>query len=96
MIRARSQKQKGVAAVIILSLQKKGQKQKRRWWVQNWVEQKTILGVYNTPLKELRIEDPQQFKLFLRMSTTDLEEIFRMVGPIIIKKRYCDEECDSS
>ena len=49
MIRARSQKQKGVAAVIILSLQKKGQKQKRRWWVQNWVEQKTILGVYNTP-----------------------------------------------
>ena len=86
MIRARSQKQKAAAIIIVLSLQKKRQKQKRRWWVRPRVERRSTSGAYNTLLKELRIEDPQQFKIFLRMSATDLEEILRVVGPLITKK----------
>ena len=44
------------------------------------------MGAYNNLMREISLEDPQQFRIFLRMTTDNLEEILRVVGPLISKK----------
>ena len=44
------------------------------------------MGAYSTLLNELKMEDPSQYRSFLRMTTEDLDEILRIIGPTISKK----------
>ena len=83
MLRAR--KRQAAAIVIVATLNKK-ERQKRKWWVRPWISRRSALGAYSTLLQELQVEDPQQFKSFLRMTANDLEEILKLVGPRISKK----------
>ena len=61
-------------------------KRERRWWVRPWIGGRNTLGACSTLLQELRVEDPQQFRIFLRMSAHDIEKILNLVGPIITKE----------
>ena len=54
-------------------------------WIRSWLACRDKLGAYHTLLQEMRVEDPQQFRLFLRIKTEHLEELLRMVGPKISK-----------
>ena len=43
-------------------------------------------GAYNDLMQEMTVEDPQQFRIFTRMSAaSNSEDILRVVGPIIAK-----------
>ena len=44
------------------------------------------MGAYNNLMREISVEDPQQFRIVLRMSADNLEEILRPVCPLISKK----------
>ena len=54
-------------------------------WIRSWLARRDDLGAYNRLLQEMRVEDAQQFRLFLRMKPEHLEELLRMVGPTISK-----------
>ena len=43
------------------------------------------MGAYKNLLQEITVEDPQQFRIFTRMSASNLEAILRHVGPLIAK-----------
>ena len=61
-------------------------KRKRRWSVRPWLARRNAMGA----------EDPQQFRIFLRLSAYNLEEILRLVGPLISKKDITMREAISS
>jgi hypothetical protein len=45
-----------------------------------------MYGAYANLVNELKIEDAQQFKIFIRMSAVDLEELLLHVGKYIKKQ----------
>ena len=51
-----------------------------------WLARKNATGADNGLMREISVEDPQQFRIFLRMRADNLEEIIRPVGPLISKK----------
>lgn len=53
--------------------------------VEKWVQRRHYLGAFSTLLRELCIEDPQQFRNFIRMSAEQYE-IFINIGPHIVKR----------
>ena len=61
-------------------------KRKRRWSVRPRLARRYPMGAYNNLMREISVEDPQQFRIFLRMIADNLEEILRLVGPLISKK----------
>ena len=44
------------------------------------------MGACNNLMREISVEDPQQFCIFVRMSADNLEEILRRVGSLVSKK----------
>lgn len=54
-------------AAYIFTVVKEKEKTKRLW-AREWILRRCDLGVHETLLYELRIEDPQQLDIFLRMS----------------------------
>lgn len=72
------------AAYIVLRLTKKTQK-KKRLWTRDWILKRCDVGVHETLLSELRIEDPKQLDNFLRMSNADFDYLLKLVGPNITK-----------
>ena len=43
------------------------QRRQRRWWIQPWILRRPILGQYDGLMPELRREDPQMFKNYIRV-----------------------------
>ena len=81
---AEIRKRQAAAAIVILNHYKKKEK-KRRWWVRPWLARRNAMGAYNNLMQEMIVEDPQQFRIFTRMSASNLEDVLRLVGPIIAK-----------
>lgn len=46
----------------------KSSRKKKKEWVSKWIQRRNKLGVTNTLLKELAIEDHKSFHNFLRMN----------------------------
>jgi hypothetical protein len=61
-----------VIGEMILLKHKKRKLKKNKEWVRKWIQRRNNLGVTNTLVKELAIEDPKSFYNFLRMN----EEMF--------------------
>ena len=78
------------AAVIITLLLKKKKKrksrQKRKVWVKHWLKSWQSLGVYETLQAELRYEDERSYKIYLRMTSENFEEIFQLIKDDIRKE----------
>ena len=79
-------KRQAAAAAVILIHYKQQKKRKRRWWLRPWLARGNAIGAYTNLMREISVEDPQLFRIFLRMSADNLEEILRLVGPLISKK----------
>ena len=43
------------------------------------------MGAYRNLMQKMSVEDPKQFRMFTRMSASNLEDILRLVGLIIAK-----------
>ncbi|KAG8239714.1 hypothetical protein J437_LFUL019072, partial [Ladona fulva] len=76
------------ALVIAYSILKRRRKseQKRSCWVKPWIMQQSEFSACSMLAKELRIEDPLQFRNFVRMSSQQLQLMVELLGPIIGKK----------
>ncbi len=66
-----------VTKVTAISKKRKRMRKKmhRSIWVKPWLGQRNDLGVDNTLLREFRLEDSDEYKTFLRMSTENFDEL---------------------
>ena len=78
-------KRKAVAAIVIWNAIKKERKRKNVGCESDPGLLIDELGAYHTLLHKMKVKDPQQFRLFLRMKAEHLEKLLRMVGPKISK-----------
>jgi hypothetical protein len=75
------------AALLVLCKHHNNKKKRNRTcWVREWILRREMYGAYANLVNELKIEDAQQFKIFIRMSAVDLEELLLHVGKYIKKQ----------
>ena len=48
-------------------------KRKRKTWVKGWIERRAEKGVYNNILNELRLDDAESYRRYLRMNMENFE-----------------------
>ena len=72
------------AAIILASpLPKKKKRKSRKVWVKSWLINKDTKSAYNNILRELRLDDVENFRRYLRMNTETFDELVRRVAPLI-------------
>nr|XP_022905462.1 uncharacterized protein LOC111417424 isoform X1 [Onthophagus taurus] len=84
-----SRRAKTAAALLVAEYwfrKEERKRKKRKIWVREWIERRNELGAFKSLVNELRIEDSQQFRNFIRMSSTELEDLLFIVGPKIQKQ----------
>ena len=83
---ARLREAKLAAAVYVALAINKRRKVKRKCWVKNWVRRRDRQGAYTQLMRELQLEDAQQFRNFTRLSAVEVQSLVNMLGPVIGKK----------
>ena len=58
-----------IVVVIILKKRKKKRRKKRKLWVKLWLSRRNERGIYNNLIQELRCEDVDEYKRFLKYLT---------------------------
>ena len=74
------------AAVVVAVVTKRRRKRKRKprsVWVKPWLEKRSKLGVYDTLIRELRLEEEEEYTKFLRMNAADFEEVLGLISIFI-------------
>ncbi|BET01103.1 protein Hydra magnipapillata [Nesidiocoris tenuis] len=74
------------ALIVALKLAKKRKFRKRECWVRKWVDRRIEFGACSTLVSELKLEDAQQFRNFIRMSAVQFESLLDLVKHQIVKK----------
>ena len=74
------------AVIIAGALLKKKKRKPRKWWVRIWLAARDKKSAYNNILQELRLDDKDYFRRYLRMNTVVFDELVRLVRPMIGKK----------
>lgn len=72
--------------IIAAALTKKKKRKKRSVWVKTWLLQRDIKGAYNNIIQELRLEDMENYRRYLRMNTETFEELLNRVTPLLKKQ----------
>lgn len=57
--------------------------EEKRIWVREWIKRRTVLGASENLLTELALEDPEEYRLCLRMKTENFEQLLNLVSPTI-------------
>ena len=57
----------------------------RKWWVKPWLRRRAVFGQYNQLMEELRLEDPESFRNYMRMDAEVFFSILERVEPYIRK-----------
>lgn len=81
--------QEVIAAALIVArtiLKRRKKKMKRKCWTREWIQRRFELGAGDALVKELEIEDSQQFRNFVRMTAIEVQFLIDLTGPIIAKK----------
>jgi len=63
---------------------KRRQKQERRFWIHEVISRRGELGEHYRLVQELR-HDPERFRRYFRMSTSQFDMLFDLIGPKIEK-----------
>jgi len=63
---------------------KRRQKQERRFWIHEVISRRGELGEHYRLVQELR-HDPEHFRRYFRMSTSQFDMLFDLIGPKIEK-----------
>lgn len=66
----------GSAIEMYNSLSKTSKKRNRKKWMKDWLLERESKGAYSNILQELRLQDHEHFRKYLRMNTTTFEVIF--------------------
>jgi len=73
------------SSIIIISKCRK-RKRTRKVWTQNWLKQRPKFGVYDTLLREFRLESEADYFNFLRMSPNVFDHLLELVQTDITKQ----------
>ena len=68
------------------NMRKKKQRKKRTLWVRHWISRRGRLGASNNLLRELKLEEPTDYKNFLRMNGQQFDQLLEKVKYRISKK----------
>lgn len=74
-------------AIAYRNIYKRKKRRERRLWAKNWLLERGQSFGNERLLHELRYNEPQDFKNFLRMDGDAFDEILELVSPWIKKKR---------
>ena len=55
----------------------------RRLWVRKWIRRRETRGASALLLKELSVEDPQEYRLCLRLTPESFETLLNFIAPVI-------------
>lgn len=75
-----------LAFIIAYKIVKKRKVKKKECWVRKWVDRRNEFGACSTLVNELRLEDAQQFRNFIRMSAVQFELLLNLVKHQIVKQ----------
>ena len=78
-----------IVFAVLLKRRKKSKRKKRSAWVKPWLQKRTQLGIYDTLLQELRLEEEEDYKKFLRMSTETFDELLQLISNDIPQTSLC-------
>lgn len=59
---------------------------RRRIWVREWIERRSDVGFIETLYGEIRSEDPEMYRNFVRMSAADFDLLLEKITPLIQKQ----------
>ena len=76
------------SAIIIGFLAKKRRRNRknRKIWVKKWLAARDSKGAYNNLIQELRLDDAESYRRYLRMNTHTFEELLCNVTPKLEKQ----------
>lgn len=61
-------------------------RRERRMWVREWIDKRSEVGFAERLYEEIKAEDPEMYKNFVRLSAEDFEYLLEKVTPLIQKK----------
>lgn len=62
------------------------QRRQRRWWTRGWIARRPTLGLYDTLMQELEIEDAETFAYFMRMDVDTFNDLLQRVQGRIMRR----------
>lgn len=74
------------AFIVAFKIAKKRKMKKRECWVRKWIDRRNEFGACSKLVNELRLEDAQQYRNFIRMSAVQFELLLDLVKHRIVKK----------
>src|SRR5580765_8443145 len=83
-----SRKRKLAATVVasIILKRKRVLNNNKTCLVKQWIDRRCTFGAGSALIRELKIEDSQQFRNFCRLTSCEVEYIIESIGPTIYKK----------
>ena len=75
-----------IVVAVLLKRRKRSKHKKRSAWVKPWLQKQTQFGIYDTLLQELRLQEEEDYKKFLRMSTDTFNELLQLISNDIQKQ----------
>lgn len=54
-------------------------KKKKRLWVRKWISERSVTGGSALLLKQLRLEDPSEYRLALRLTAENFDELLSLI-----------------
>ena len=67
------------ASMMHLNENREVKRQQRETWVKEWFLRREERGAYNMIMQELRLQDAESFRKYLRMNTTVYEVCFLII-----------------
>lgn len=74
-------------AVAIICKRRKRKRKTKEVWEREWFRRRSERGVYRQLLEELRLEDEENYRRYLRMDTKTFQDLLDKVTPLIEKKQ---------
>lgn len=86
-----------IASVALLLDEEEREKtqSKRSVWTRPWLQRRKIKGAFHTTFKELKEEDPEGFKGYVRMDVDHFDELLHLLAPFLQKQDTNMRECIS-
>ena len=72
--------------LLIRRRRRRIQAAQRKSWSKKWISRREMQGVHANLFRELKVEDPEQFRQYHRLNRESFNEILAMVSPLISKQ----------
>ena len=69
------------AVIIGLLAKEKRRRRNKKIWVKKWLAARDDKGAYNNIIQELRLDDVESYRRYLRMNTETFEELLLNISP---------------